>query len=234
MPRRSSASRTAGWSSAGSGAVRASPRGLAGEMRELVADEEVVPERGRAHPAIEAMPRSSTRTIRVASIPVKSASAGATTRVEPPFGLVGDMFAPLARLPIAADDDYVPAGELERPRVNPREAELEHAAGRLAEQFEDLWSRARGERGRQASHSTKLLSERWRGKGSARARSSEFRTTGGRRRALATSRAGGTRATGGSLRRERSAGAGTSTSPRSRVGSGCGVRVLKPGCRDRG
>ena len=50
---------------------------------------------------------------------------------------------------VGLDDDDVEAREAERRRVDAREAELEHAAGRLAEQLEDLRRRARGERGRE-------------------------------------------------------------------------------------
>src|SRR5262249_42308693 len=77
-----------------------------------------------------------------------------------------------------------------------------------------------------------LPSERW--PGSAPARSSASPTTGDGRRSRATSRAGGTRVTDGSSCRGRSAGAGTSTSPRSRAVSICAARVRPPGCPVRG
>jgi hypothetical protein len=50
-----------------------------------------------------------------------------------------------------ADDD-LPARELERPRVDAPEAELEHPAGRLSEELEDLRGCACSKRRRQPSH----------------------------------------------------------------------------------
>jgi len=72
-------------------------------------------------------------------------------RVESPDRLRRDVLAALARLPVAAHDDNLPARELEHRRVDPGEAELEHAAW-LPEQLEDAGRRLRGESGRKPLH----------------------------------------------------------------------------------
>jgi hypothetical protein len=53
---------------------------------------------------------------------------------------------------ILLDDDDLPARELERPRVDAREAELEHPAGRLSGELENLRGCACSKRRRQPSH----------------------------------------------------------------------------------
>jgi hypothetical protein len=53
---------------------------------------------------------------------------------------------------IRLHDDDVPAGELERTRVDAREAELEHAARPVSQQLEDLRRGRGGESGRKAAH----------------------------------------------------------------------------------
>jgi hydroxymethylpyrimidine/phosphomethylpyrimidine kinase len=80
--------------------------------------------------------------------------------------MIRDVVAPLARLPVVADDDNLPAGELEHRRVNPREPELEHAPGRLPEQLDDPRSRGSGESRRHSTHPVTLTFEH---RGAARA-----------------------------------------------------------------
>ena len=145
MPRRSSASRTAGWSSAGKRRRPRLARGLAGEKRELVAGEEVVPERGRAHHAIEASPlvhEDDSRRVDPCQVRVGRRHDG----VESPHRLGRDVLVRRScagQLPL--DDDDVPAGEVEHRRMDPREPELEHAAWPISKQLEDPRSRGGGE-----------------------------------------------------------------------------------------
>jgi hypothetical protein len=49
-------------------------------------------------------------------------------------------------------DDHVPAGELERLRVDACKAELEHAPGRISQKLEDPRRRSGGEGGRKPVH----------------------------------------------------------------------------------
>jgi hypothetical protein len=77
-------------------------------------------------------------------------------RVEPSLGALDDpraAFPGASGLPgIPLHDDDVPAGELERPCVNAREAELEHAPGSVPQQLEDPRRRGSGEGGRKSAH----------------------------------------------------------------------------------
>jgi hypothetical protein len=54
------------------------------------------------------------------------------------------------RIPL--DDDDLPAGELERPGVDPREAELQDAAGPTPQKLENLRRGGGGEGGRKPTH----------------------------------------------------------------------------------
>lgn len=98
---------------------------------------------------------------------VDAAQVGAGGRddgVEAPLGRRGDVVAPLPRARIVVDDDHVPPCELERARVDPREAELQHTSRRLAEQLEDARGRRGGE-GRRQTHGYSLdMSEKGTGK----------------------------------------------------------------------
>ena len=79
-------------------------------------------------------------------MPARSASLGATTASKRPSGASATWSC--ARVPEGpVDDDDLPTGELERPRVDAREAELEHAAGPVSEQLEDPRRRGGGEGG---------------------------------------------------------------------------------------
>jgi hypothetical protein len=85
--------------------------------------------------------------------------------VEVALGCVLDAVAALAGPGIRVDDDDLPARELEQLRVYAREPELEHAAGSVTEQLEDLRCRGRGESGRKAMHRyARYMSEKGTGK----------------------------------------------------------------------
>ena len=73
-------------------------------------------------------------------------------RVEKSLGRIRDVVAAFACPGIRIDDDYLPAGELEDSRMDAREAELEHAAGTVPQELEDLRRRGRGEGWRQPVH----------------------------------------------------------------------------------
>jgi len=77
-------------------------------------------------------------------------------RVEPSLGSLDDAFAPLVRAWIGVHDDDLPAGELERRGVDPREADLEHPARAVAQQFEDPRRNGSGQSGRQPNHGATL------------------------------------------------------------------------------
>ena len=67
-------------------------------------------------------------------------------------GLCSSLSRPLGVGRIRLHDDDLPARELERARMDAREAELEHAPGSVSEQLEDPRRRARGKGRRQPSH----------------------------------------------------------------------------------
>ena len=83
----------AGWSESGSGAVRASRAGSVARCASSSPDERGARPRRRCVviPTIEAAPCSSTRTIFAASMPVRSAPAGATTASNLALGCVRDV-----------------------------------------------------------------------------------------------------------------------------------------------
>jgi hypothetical protein len=72
--------------------------------------------------------------------------------VEVSLGRVRDVVAALACARVGVDDDDLPAGELERPRMDPCEAELEDAAGPVSHQIEDSRRRGGGESRWKAAH----------------------------------------------------------------------------------
>ena len=73
-------------------------------------------------------------------------------RIEVSLRCVRDVVAALVCPGIGIDDDDIPAGELERLRVNARKAELEHTTGAVSEELEDPRSRGRGEGGWKPVH----------------------------------------------------------------------------------
>jgi hypothetical protein len=73
-------------------------------------------------------------------------------RVEPSLGYLLDVVAALAGAGIRIDDDDLPAGELENPRVDTCEAELEDAAGAVSHELEDPRRGGGGEGGRKPVH----------------------------------------------------------------------------------
>lgn len=79
-------------------------------------------------------------------------------------GRLNDVVAALSRPRIGVHHVDVPAGELERPRVDSGEAELEHAAGPVAEQLQDPRRRRGGQCGRQAHGYSPYMSEKGTGK----------------------------------------------------------------------
>jgi hypothetical protein len=98
---------------------------------------------------------------------VDSAEVGVGRRddgVEASFGRLRDVLAALPRPRIGVHDDDVPAHELERPRMDPRESELEHAPGSVAQQLEDAGRRRGGESGWQAHGYSPYMSEKGTGK----------------------------------------------------------------------
>src|SRR4249920_2699897 len=89
--------------------------------------------------------------------------------IEPAVGALDDLRASLAGASglsgVALGDFDSPAGELEGVRVDAREAELQHAAGTIPEQLEDLRGSGGGESGRKAMHwYARYMSEKGRGK----------------------------------------------------------------------
>ena len=72
--------------------------------------------------------------------------------VEVPLGRRRDLIAALACPGIGIDDDDLPSGELEKPRVDAGEAELEDATGSVSEDLEDPRRRGGGEGGRKSVH----------------------------------------------------------------------------------
>jgi len=80
--------------------------------------------------------------------------------VEVPFGPLDDRRFPLAGLlgaeRIRLRDDDLPAGELDRPCVDSREAELEHAAGPSSQELDDPRRRGSSEARRHARHGQTL------------------------------------------------------------------------------
>ena len=93
-------------------------------------------------------------------MPARSAPARRDDGVEAPLGpvdrLCSSLPCPLGLGRIRLHDDDLPAGELERPRVDAGEAELEHAAGPVSQELQDPRHRARGQGRRQPSHTEKL------------------------------------------------------------------------------
>jgi hypothetical protein len=78
-------------------------------------------------------------------------------RIEVPFRVRDDMCRSalpclLGTARIRFGDDDLPAAQLERTRMDAREAELEHAAGTVSEQLEDARCGRGGESGRKPSH----------------------------------------------------------------------------------
>ena len=88
--------------------------------------------------------------------PPEAGAGGRDDGVEAVFRTVDDLRSALPCLlhadGIRLDDDDLPARELERARMDAREAELEHAPGSVSEQLEDPRRRARGKGRRQPSH----------------------------------------------------------------------------------
>src|SRR5579859_6147173 len=151
MPRCSRAARRAGFSSGGSGAVRAARAGS---------------------PARCASSSPTSRSSQSMNVPVRLdedgprrvdsrqvSARGSDDRIESPDGLGRDTLAALARLPVVADDYNLPARELEHRSVNPREPQLEHAPRPASEQLEDPRSRGGGERWRHSTHAETLAFE---------------------------------------------------------------------------
>jgi uncharacterized protein DUF5808 len=88
--------------------------------------------------------------------PLEIGAGRCDDRVEAAVRVFGDVRPALRRLlgphGIGLYHDDVPAGELERPRVDACEAELEHAAGPISQQLEDARRRGGGEGGRKPVH----------------------------------------------------------------------------------
>src|SRR5205823_383807 len=77
-------------------------------------------------------------------------------RVEAVFRTVDDLRSALPCLlhadGIRLDDDDLPAGELQWPRVDAGEAELEHSSRPVSQELEDPWRRGGGKSGRKPVH----------------------------------------------------------------------------------
>jgi hypothetical protein len=85
-------------------------------------------------------------------------ACGRDDRVEPALRLRGDYagarFGAGAKRRIGLDHHDVPARELERRGMDPREGELEHAARTLTQQFDDLQRGGGGEGWWKTTHGT--------------------------------------------------------------------------------
>jgi hypothetical protein len=100
---------------------------------------------------------------------VEVRSARSDHRSEPALGSVDHRRSALPCLlrtkRIGLDDDDLPPRELERPRVDSREAELEHAAGAFAQQLEDPRRSGGGQSGWKSVHRyARYMSKRRTGK----------------------------------------------------------------------
>ena len=89
--------------------------------------------------------------------------------VEPAFGTfrhgAGTRFGATADGGIRLDYDDLPAGELQRPGVDPGKPELEHATWAVSQQLEDLRRRGGGEsRGQSAHRYARYMNEKRTGK----------------------------------------------------------------------
>src|SRR6266550_3635554 len=88
--------------------------------------------------------------------PPEAGAGRCDDRVEAVFRAVDDLRSALACLlradGVRLDDDDLPAGELQWPRVDAGEAELEHPSGPISQQLEDSRRRGGGQRGRKPVH----------------------------------------------------------------------------------
>ena len=88
--------------------------------------------------------------------PLEAGAGRRDDRVEAVFRTVDDLRSALPCLlhadGIRLDDDDLPAGELQWPRVDAGEAELEHPSRPVSQELEDPWRRGGGKSGRKPVH----------------------------------------------------------------------------------